>query len=94
MDGRLPHPADLDDAIRAAAGALVDADEVIVSWVVLAATRNASDGGTVLVIPANAAMPGWEVKGIIADAQDSVRTGQMYGDEEGGPPGWPDNPAA
>jgi|tagenome__1003787_1003787.scaffolds.fasta_scaffold18418463_1 hypothetical protein len=94
MDGRLPHPADLDDAIQGAAGALVEPGELIVSWVVLAATRNASDGGTVLVIPSNAAMPAWEVKGILEDARDSVRTGQMFGGEEEGPPGYPNHPPA
>jgi len=83
MDGRHPHPAAaLDEHVRRAAGALVDPGEVVVSWVVLAATRNASDGGTVLFIPSNAAMPAWEAKGIVGDALDLLWAGSLYGGGE------------
>ena len=68
---------DLAAAIHAAAEPLVENGEVIVGWVVLAATRDARDGGTVLVIPGDRGMPGWAVKGMLTDGLDTVRAAEQ-----------------
>jgi len=68
-------PTELDEAVRAAAEPYVQNGETIVAWVVLAATRNFRDGGTVVVLPSEAGMPLWTAKGIIHDAIDEMRMG-------------------
>lgn len=88
-----PHPwtPDLGDAISSAAEPLIEDGEVIVAWIVLAATRTHRDGGTVVVLPSDNALPAWQVKGILADALDSVRRqctcSPGYEDGDGGESG-------
>lgn len=65
--------AELDDAVRAAAEQYVQDGETIVAWVVLAATRNFRDGGSVVVLPCETGMPLWMAKGIMHDAIDETR---------------------
>lgn len=61
----------LDDAVRQHLASYVDDGEVIASWMVLAATRSAEDGGVVLV-ETSEAMPQWEARGVLATAMRSV----------------------
>ena len=59
--------AALDEAIRAHAANVIDPDgEVITSWVVLCGTRRYDGGGVVLSLVNDAAMPGYEARGLMA----------------------------
>jgi hypothetical protein len=65
----------LDEAVRAAAGTLVQSGEQIITWVVLCGTRNFNGDGGVIVMPAEVSMPVWQAKGILVDALDEIRNG-------------------
>lgn len=73
--------AALDDAIRAHVRDLQDEGEVIVSWVVAAATRTYDHGGAVLTAASDDSMPQWEARGILATA---LRTVSRVEDEDQG----------
>lgn len=55
--------------------------EVIVGWVLLAATRTPNGGGQVLRVLSDESMPPWQIKGILVEAQDDVCNDQYGGDE-------------
>lgn len=46
--------------------------ELVVAWVLLAATRDPDGGGQVIRMLSDPTMPPWQVKGILGDAQDDV----------------------
>jgi hypothetical protein len=88
-------PNELDEAVRAAAEPYVQNGEVIVTWVVLAATRNYRDGGSVVVLPGESGMPLWTAKGIVHDALDEMRMiGSRIVDDTSEDPGEGFGPAA
>lgn len=64
--------AALDDAIRAHVRDLQDDGEVVVSWVIAAATRTYEHGGAVLIAASDDSMPQWEARGILSTALRSV----------------------
>jgi hypothetical protein len=65
--------AQLDTALRAHARHQLGTDgEVIVSWIVLAATRRFDGGGVVITLPSDQAMPFWEARGILGDALAAI----------------------
>lgn len=47
--------------------------EVVISWLVLAATRDHTDSGCVLLMPSGTGIPTWQVKGMLIDALDTAR---------------------
>jgi hypothetical protein len=53
--------------------------ELVVAWVVLAATRTPGNGGQVLRILSDESMPPWQVKGILDDGRDDVANDQYNG---------------
>ena len=73
---------ELDDAIRAHAQSLLTPGELIVAWVVLAATRRHDGGGVVIHMPSNDVMPAWEARGIIAEGLIAVGHGHGPDDDE------------
>lgn len=76
--------AELDRAVRAYAQdrQLVEAGEVLVTWFVVAGTRTADDGGGIVTIPADDAMPMWQAKGLLVEALDQCRFEQIRDDDD------------
>lgn len=61
---------------------IMDPGELVVGWVLLAATRNVQGGGQVLRVMSDPTMPPWQMKGILAEADDDVKFDQWHGDDE------------
>jgi hypothetical protein len=60
----------LDDAVRDHLQPHLRPDgEVIVAWLVVAATRAADGGGVVIDEVSDDAIPGWQVRGMVAEWQ-------------------------
>lgn len=58
----------LDDAIKAYAEDIVDDGEVIIDWIVCAATRRYDGGGVVITLSGQDGMPEWQARGILTTA--------------------------
>jgi transcription initiation factor TFIIIB Brf1 subunit/transcription initiation factor TFIIB len=65
----------LDAAIRAHAEQLVESDEVITNWVILAATRT-TDGGEVRAIVSDDDLPTYVVRGMLDEARARIDRAQ------------------
>lgn len=72
----------IDDALRDIVH--TTPGELIVGWVLLAATRTPDGGGQVLRVLADEAMPPWQIKGILVEAHDDVCSDQYGGGGEVG----------
>lgn len=77
MSGPDPAPAvrthdRLDDAVRAHLAGELKPGEILVSWIVVAATRVMNGGGNVVLAPCGDCMPNWEARGVLAEALSIV----------------------
>jgi hypothetical protein len=85
MTGDDAHKKALNEAIAAATAHMLADGEIVVSWVVVAATRNYTGGGAVITVVGDDGMPQWEARGLLATAMRSVdhQEGEDRPSEEG-----------
>jgi hypothetical protein len=74
MNDTEPTHDQLDDAVRAHVASDLEPGEIVVSWIVVAATRVMDGGGNVILAPAGGCMPNWEARGVLAEALSIVRS--------------------